>query len=82
MKTTMILRTLSTFASQCLVFDQKNELFPLENASNLTPGFLYDNFNQKILVNFLVKIVIKNSFVKIDAFSEENGSFFSSKTQD
>ena len=49
----------NTFASQLLVFERKNEQFFLENASNLTQEFLYDNFNKKILLSFLVKFVIQ-----------------------
>ena len=33
------------FASQRLVFQENNEPFLLENASNLKHEFLYDNFN-------------------------------------
>ena len=36
-----------------------NEQFPFENASNLTNKFLYDNLNNKILLNFLVKHFIQ-----------------------
>ena len=36
-----------------------NNLFRLENASNLTNEFLCDNFNKKILLNILLKIVIQ-----------------------
>ena len=32
-------------------------------------GDLYNNFNQKILQKFLVKIVIKNFCAKFEAFS-------------
>ena len=39
---------INTFASQRHVFDEKNEPFLLENASNLTHEFLYDKFNKKI----------------------------------
>ena len=52
--------TLNTFVSQPFVFEEKNEPFVLENASNLTHEFLYNNFNKNILLNILVKIVIKN----------------------
>ena len=41
----------NTFASQGLVFEEKNEPFLIENASYLTHEFLYDNFNKKILSN-------------------------------
>ena len=37
-----------TFAFQRLVFEEKNEPFILENASNLTHEILYDNFNKKM----------------------------------
>ena len=36
---------------------------------------MYDIFNKKIYLNFLVKNVIKKSYVKFDAFSRQNGSF-------
>ena len=39
----------NTFASHRLVFEEKNEPFILENASNLTHEGLYDNFNNEIL---------------------------------
>ena len=42
--------------SQRLIFDEKNELFLLENTSNLTHEFFYDIFNEKIYQN-LVKII-------------------------
>ena len=58
---------------------ETNELIHLPNASNLTLELFYDNFNKKILLNFLVKNDIKNSCVKFAAFSRRNGSFFSSK---
>ena len=36
-----------------------NEPFHLENTSNFTHEFLNVNFNHKILLNFLVKIVLQ-----------------------
>ena len=39
---------LNSFASQHLVFEEKIEPFLLENGSNQTHDFLYDNFNKKI----------------------------------
>ena len=39
--------TFNTFTFQRHVFEEKNELFLLESASNLTHEFLYDNFNRK-----------------------------------
>ena len=39
---------INTFASQRLIFHEKNEPFLLENVSNLTYQFLYDNFNKNI----------------------------------
>ena len=51
----------NTFASQCLVFEEKNEPYLLENAPNLTNKFLHDNFNKNILLNFLVKTVVKST---------------------
>ena len=62
---------INTFASQRLLFEDKNEQFLLENASNLTHDFLYDN----------LKLLYKNSLVTFDPFSKRNGSFFSSKTR-
>ena len=35
---------------------------------------MYDNFNKNILINFIVKIVIKISCVKFDVFSRQNES--------
>ena len=46
-------------------FEERNELFLLENVSNLTHEFLYDNFNKKILLNFLVKVVIQKLMCQI-----------------
>ena len=44
----------------------------------ITLDFLYNNFRKKI---FLLKLSYKNSCVKFDAFSRQNGSFiFPSKT--
>ena len=43
----------------------KNEPFLHENALNLTHDFLYDNFNKKIWVNFLVKIVTQKLMCQI-----------------
>ena len=54
----VILILINIFASQCLVFDEKNEPFHLKNALNLRHEFVLDNFNKKILLNFLLKIVI------------------------
>ena len=53
----LLIYIFNTFASQRLVFEQNNEPFLLENASNLTNEFLYDNFNKKIYQDFFVKIV-------------------------
>ena len=39
---------------------EKKEPFLVENLSNLTLEFLYDNFKKKVLLNFVVKIIIKN----------------------
>ena len=38
---------LSLLSAQRFVFEEKNEPFLFENASNLTHEFLYDNFNKK-----------------------------------
>ena len=51
-------------------FLRKNETILLENVSNLTHEFLYDNFNKEF---FLLKLSYKNSCVKLDAFSRRNG---------
>ena len=57
------LLTLSLLSSSIL---RKNKVpFLLENVSNLTHEFLYDNFNKKILLNFLVKIVIQKLMCQI-----------------
>ena len=53
---TICIFSFNTFASQRFVLDEKYKLFLLENASNLTHRFMYDNFNKKIYQNFLVKI--------------------------
>ena len=52
--------TFNTFASQRLLFEEKKkEQLLTENASNLPHDFLHDNFNNRVLLNFLVKIVIQ-----------------------
>ena len=72
----------NTFVSGRFFFGEKiNGQFRLENALNLPHEFLYDNFNKRILLNFLVKIVIKNAGVKFDAFSKRNGSFIFLKNE-
>ena len=45
-----------------------------QKAQNLTHS-LFDNFYKKLSKNFLVKIVRKDSCVKIDTFSRLNGFF-------
>ena len=67
---------LNTFASQCLVFEKKNELFFLERSSNLTREFLYDNINKIILLNFLVIIVIQKIVSNLMHFQGEMIYFF------
>ena len=62
-----MLLTLSLLSASFL--RKSNESFFLENVSNLTHEFFYDNFNKKTLVSFLVKIV-KQKIVS-------NGTFFS-----
>ena len=49
---------------------KRNELFRLENVSNLTPELC-----MTILENFLAKIIIQSSCVKFYAFLRGNGSF-------
>ena len=66
----------NTFASLHLIFEEINEPFFIENASNLTNEFLNDNFNDKINKIYLLKLSYKNSCVKSDTFSKRNGSFF------
>ena len=58
-------KTINTFASQCLVFEEKIEPFFLENALNLKHEFLYDK---------------QENFVKLHAFSKRNRSFFPQKS--
>ena len=53
----------NTFASQSLIFQEKNEPFLLKTASNLTDEFLYENLNKKIKQIFHVKIVIQKAHV-------------------
>ena len=52
-----------------------------ENASNLTHEFLYDNFNKKILLNFLVKIVIQKLMCQIWCIFKDKWFISSSKTR-
>ena len=59
----LLFLTLSLLSSSIL---RKNRVpFLLENVSNLTHEFLYDNFNKKILLNFLVKIVMQKLMCQI-----------------
>ena len=66
----------NTFAFQRLVFEGKNEPFLLENASNLNHEFLYDNFNKKIFLNFLIIQKLKEQwyifFLKSEALRSKN----------
>ena len=55
----------NTLASQRFVSEGENEPFFLENVSNLTLEFLYDNFNMKIYQTFLLKIVIQKVMYQI-----------------
>ena len=64
----LMIQTINTFISHRLLLNGKNEPFRLENASNLTHVFLYDNFTKKNLLNFLVKLLYKKSCAKFDAF--------------
>ena len=40
---------------------------------------MYENFNKKTDQNLIDEIVIKNSYVKYDAFLRQNNGFFSYK---
>ena len=62
---------LISFASKPLVLQEKYiSFFVLKKTSNLTHEFFLT-----VLLNFLVKIVIKNLSIKFLAFSRQNGSF-------
>ena len=61
----MKLIKINTFASQRFVFEKKSEQFRLENKSNLTHEFLYDNFNKTILATFIVKIITQTLICQI-----------------
>ena len=58
----------NTFASQRFFFEGKNEPFLLENTSHSTHEFF--------MTKFLLKLSYKNSCVKFDGFSRQNGHFF------
>ena len=60
-----LLLNIITFASQSHVLEEENEPFLLENISNFTHEFLYDIFNKKILLNFLVKNIIQKLMCQI-----------------
>ena len=68
------LRPMYTFASECLVFEGKNKPLLLENASNLTHEFLYENSHTKThllnLMHFQVEIV--HFFLKNEALRHES----------
>ena len=64
-----------TFASQRLVFEEKNKQLLLENSSNLSHEFLYNNFN-KI---FFYQSCHSKILIKFDAFLRRNGSFIPQK---
>ena len=49
---------------------KENRQFSFENA-NLTHDFLYDNFNKKILINFLIKIVTQKFTVKAKLYPKQ-----------
>ena len=80
-KQTHIVYSLTLSLLNTSVLKEKNIQFCFNSTSNLTHEILYDNFNKKILLNFLVKIIIQSSSVKFDAFSRGNNSFMSSKTR-
>ena len=50
-------RNLTLSLLSALFLREKSESFLLKNALNLTHKFFYENFNKKILVNFLLIIV-------------------------
>ena len=62
---------------QIEIYNRDKEL--TRKTRSLTHEFLYDNFNNKSLLNILVKIVVQNSPVKLDALSKRNGLFFPQK---
>ena len=49
------------------------QIIKFQNSSSLTPKFLYNNFNKKILLNFNLKTVIQQAGVKFGAFLKQNG---------
>ena len=52
---TKVMLTLSLLSA--LFLREQNEPVLLENTSNLTQMFLYDNFNEKILLNYIMYIL-------------------------
>ena len=78
-----------------MVFEEKNEPFPLKNVSNITHEFLYENFdafsrrngsffsfNLIIKKIFWLKMSYKNLFVNFDAFSRQICSFIFLQNED
>ena len=80
-KKLMCITEINTFTFQRFAFKGKNEQFLLENWSYLTHKFLYDNINMKILLNFLVKIVIRNHMCQVWCILNEKWLIFFSKTR-
>ena len=74
----------SYVAAPCITFSllsasflkEKKEPYLLENVSNLTHEFLYENLNKKILINFLVEIFIQKLMMH---FQGEMVQFFHQK---
>ena len=56
-----------------LLFGGKvSEPICLENASNLTKEFLHENFNNKILLNFLFIFFLKNKPLSSESVNKDN----------
>ena len=64
-----------------LFLSTKNEPFLLENASNLKPKFLHDNFTRKFNKIFLLKLSYKTHVSNWMRFQGEMVDFFSTKTR-
>ena len=73
----LILKTfINSFASQCLVFEKKMNPFSLKIHQIWHMSFSMTILPRKFTKTFLLKLSHKNSFLKFDAFSRKNGSFF------
>ena len=71
----------NTFASQCSVFEEKKGTISPWKCINLTHELLYESFNKKILLNFLVRIIIQKLLSQIWCLFKEKWFIFFLKNE-